>query len=125
MLFQQQFLKANQLGRIRNDIQFADGNARGLDLQVMDKNALPKANRLMAELFGSERNLGLSYRNHQINNVRAAATAKDIRVWFKDVGTQVKADDRLVLYVTAHGSSSSDRKSPPTSNDAGPNWPMS
>lgn len=94
----------------RNDIYFADGDNPSADLEVMDASKVPKANRLMAELFGSTRNLGLSYRNHRVPNVRGATNPGNVRKWFKDVGSTIKGGDRLIIYVTAHGSGSRDRQ---------------
>ena len=66
VLFFQRVLQENHSGQPRSDIYFADGDAPGRDLEVMDRASVPKPNRLMAEFFGSRSNLGLSYRNHQI-----------------------------------------------------------
>lgn len=93
-----------------NDVYFADGNAPGKDLQVMDRESVPKANRLMAELFGSEEDLGLSYRNHRVPNVRGETSPQNLRKWFAEVGPSVKSGDRLIIYVTAHGRGSRDRR---------------
>lgn len=112
MLFQQRFLQEQKLTASPNYVFFADGAGNAPDLQVMDKDTLPKANRLMAEFFGSQRNLGLSYRNHEVPNVRGATTPESIRRGFKDIGSTMKTGDRLVLYVTSHGNSSNDRRSP-------------
>ncbi len=37
---------------------------------------------------------------------------ENIREWFREVGRTMKAGDRLVLYVTAHGNRSDDRRNP-------------
>ncbi|PHQ32884.1 hypothetical protein [Rhodopirellula bahusiensis] len=95
-----------------NDIYFSDGDAVGKDLQVMDPNSVPKANRLMAEFFGSGDSLGLSYRNHAIPKVNGSTEPENIREWFRGEGQTMKSGDRLYVYVTAHGSRSSDRQSP-------------
>ncbi len=110
--FQQRLFRDVGIDRSINHIYFADGNSKGADLQVIDKSSLPKANRLMAEFFGSNRDLGLSYRDHEVANVRGASTPESIRNWFRDVGATMRNGDRLVLYVTAHGSASNDRSSP-------------
>ncbi|MCP4170011.1 MAG: hypothetical protein GY758_04460 [Fuerstiella sp.] len=112
VLFYQRLLHEQKRDLSRNDIYFADGRAAGDDLQVMDRESLPKANRLMAEFFGSQRNLGLLYRNHKIVGVRDDTTPASIRSWFTDVGPTMDSGDRLMLYVTAHGHSSNDRDSP-------------
>ena len=112
VLFFQRLLQEQKHELSHNDIYFADGRAAGDDLQVMDRDSVPKANRLMAEFLGSQRNLGLLYRNHEIVGVRGDTTPTSIRGWFTDVGSTMHSGDRLVLYVTAHGNSSDDRNAP-------------
>jgi hypothetical protein len=112
VLFFQRLLQEQKHDLSHNDIYFADGVATGDDLQVMDRDSLPKANRLMAEFFGSQGNLGLLYRNHEIVGVRGDTTPTSIRGWFTDVGSTMHSGDRLMLYVTAHGNSSGDRSTP-------------
>jgi hypothetical protein len=93
----------------RHDIFFADGKNAAKDLQVHDPGQVPLANRLMAEFFGSIRDLGLSYRNHQVPNVRSAARPANVKAWFAEAGPQMKDGDKLTIYVTAHGHRSRDR----------------
>ncbi|KLU05491.1 putative transmembrane region and signal peptide protein [Rhodopirellula islandica] len=112
VLFSQRALSEQGVLGEHNDIYFSDGDAVGKDLQVMDPNSVPKANRLMAEFFGNRDSLGLSYRNHSVPNVKGSTEPKNIRNWFRDVGETMQSGDRLYVYVTAHGSRSSDRQSP-------------
>jgi hypothetical protein len=108
-----QELLAKQKPVARHDIYFADGNAPGRDLQYADPaSPLPKANRLMAEIFGSDRDLGLDYRSSAIANARGASSRENIARWFREVGPKLKKGDRLILYVTAHGGKSGDKKRP-------------
>ncbi len=95
-----------------NDTFFADGDDADFDLQVLDAESIPKPNRLMAEFFGSQQDLGLSYRNHAVSDVRGPSKPEPIRRWFKDAKTQMKSGDRLILYVTAHGQQSRQRDRP-------------
>ena len=110
VLFFQRALRDNGLHEKPSDLFFADGDAEEHDLQVMDPNSVPKANRLMAEFFGSRTDLGLSYRNHRVPDVRGSTKPDNIRRWFKEVGSEMQADDRLLIYVTAHGNRSSNRQ---------------
>ena len=112
VLFFQRVLEEHRLDHLPHDIFFADGHASEKDLQVKDPESVPKANRLMAEFFGTQDDLGLYYRNHAVPNVRAAATPQQIRLWFNEVGSQMKSGDRLILYVTAHGEASDDDDKP-------------
>ena len=112
VLFSQRVLREQEVGSEHNDIYFSDGSDSDHDLQVMDPQTIPKANRLMAEFFGSSSSLGLSYRNHLIPEVRGSSKPANIRRWFNEVGSTMKAGDRLIVYVTAHGNRSSERQSP-------------
>ena len=110
VLFFQRLLEEQGMERLQHDIYFADGDSKGADLQVMDRASVPKANRLMAEFFGSEENLGLTYRNHQVPNVKDRTSPANIRNWFSTKGKKLKSGDRLLIYVTAHGNRSSNRR---------------
>jgi len=110
VLFYQRLLEEQELGQLQHDIYFADGDAKGADLQVMDRASVPKANRLMAEFFGSEENLGLTYRNHQIPHVKGETSPSNIRNWFNTKGKKLSHGDRLLIYVTAHGNRSGNRR---------------
>lgn len=112
VLFYQQMLREKHLGRLAHDIYFSDGTDPARDLQVIDPAAVPHANRLMAEFFGSQRDLGLSYQNHQVADVRGETSPKNIRDWFERVGPTMQRGDRLVVYVTAHGSGSESKSHP-------------
>ena len=110
VLFYQRLLDEQGMGQLQHDIYFADGDAKDADLQVMDRASVPKANRLMAEFFGSEENLGLTYRNHQVPHVKGQTSPSNIRDWFNTTGKKIKSGDRLLIYVTAHGNRSGNRR---------------
>ena len=93
----------------QHDVFFADGKHPTKDLQVHDPSQVPEANRLMAEFFGSDRDLGLTYRNHQVPHVRDASKPGNVRTWFSEVAPKMKRGDKLTIYVTAHGHKSRDR----------------
>jgi hypothetical protein len=112
VLFYQRLLRDKKLDVLQHDIYFADGSNPRRDLQVVDRAAIPKANQLMAEFFGSQRDLGLSYRDHQVPDVNGDTSPENIRKWFDNVGATLSAGDRLILYVTSHGGSSASRDQP-------------
>lgn len=112
VMFLRQVLREQQLDHRPHDVYFSDGHAPGHDLQVVDRDSVPKANRLMAEFFGSEKGLGLSYRNHHLTDVRGGNKPEYIRSWFDNVGSTMRSRDRLFLYVTAHGRKSKQRGNP-------------
>ena len=94
-------------------IFFSDGNGSGRDLQYRDpKLAIPRVNRVLAQIFGKEDDLAYQYRNHQIKTVRGGATRKNIQQWFEKTASTLKAGDRVFIYVTAHGGKSDNRRQP-------------
>jgi hypothetical protein len=109
VLLFQRVVAGHSDGVDRHDIFFADGGNAGKDLQVHDPSQVPLPNRLMAEFFGSTRDLGLTYRNHRVPDVRNASKPANVRAWFAEVGPQMKDGDKLTIYVTAHGHRSRDR----------------
>jgi hypothetical protein len=103
VLFYQRLLAEKSVQDSSNAIYFADGKNEGRDLQVIDRMSVPLANRLMAEFFGDNDDLGLTYRNHQISDAKSAATPEAIRDWFRNEGRSLVSGDRLIIYVTSHG----------------------
>ncbi len=110
--FSQRVLKEKQIPVDAQTVYFADGDDGGRDLQVIDRKSIPKANQLMAEFFGSQEDLGLSYRNHQVPDVGGATSLANIRQWFQSQGPKMIANDRLFIYVTSHGNDSRERNQP-------------
>lgn len=112
VLFYQQLLKEQKVPAVQQSVYFASGSPSEKDVQAVDVESVPKANRLMAEFFGTDRDLGLHYRNIEVPDVRGATTPANIRGWFREVGAKLGPSDRLIVYVTAHGERSDDRKNP-------------
>lgn len=112
VLFYQRLLADQKLTSRPSDIFFADGLSKDPSLQVLDRNSLPPANRLMAEFFGSQRNLGLQYRAHAVPGIRGQTSIENIDKWFAENSPRMKKGDRLILYVSAHGGNSTDSKKP-------------
>ena len=96
-----------------HDVYFADGSDKRRDLQFRPSGMpVPIANRWMARLFGNEKHLGLAYRDHELSNVRGAATRQNLVNWFGEEGQHLRPGDRLILYATAHGGRGRDDKQP-------------
>ena len=112
VIYYEQLLKEQNVPAAQQSVYFAAGLAGGKDVQAIDADSVPKANRLMAEFFGTDRDLGLHYRTSEVPSIRGATTRENIEKWFKDVGPTLKSGDRLFVYVTAHGEKSEDRKNP-------------
>ena len=106
VMFFQRVIDRQSAEQPSHSVFFADGDHPRKDLQVKDIDAVPKANRLMAEFFGSTRNLGVQYRNHNIPGIRGPSNETEIRKWFSSTGAEMQSGDRLILYVAAHGSGS-------------------
>jgi hypothetical protein len=112
VLFYQRLLAEERPDGASHDIYFADGNAPERDLQFSNMDALPTANWLMADLFGKEDSIDLEYRNHEIPGVRGETSKENLAGWFGEVGSTLEPGDRLIIYVTAHGSRSRDKDRP-------------
>ncbi len=112
VLFWQRVLAEKRVTLEDQCVFFADGDDLDEDLQVIDRKSIPKANRWMAEFFGSQSDLGLSYRNHRIPNVKGKSSLNNIRGWFSDAGQSMNNGDRLMIYVTSHGNDSRTRSEP-------------
>lgn len=96
---------------VPHDLLFADGDSPNPDLNyVAPDDEPPRANLLMALVFGRENNLGLKYRDNQLDDVHDMSSPETLETWFKESGSKLKAGDRLILYITAHGGRSSDKK---------------
>lgn len=95
------------------DLLFADGSSDNPDLQYMvSMDEIPKANLYMATLFGSPNNINLKYRDNSLEDVMGNSSEESVRQWIDSTGKNLTADDRLILYVTAHGGRSSDKENP-------------
>lgn len=96
-----------------HDVYFSDGDspARDLVFETPMEDA-PRANLLLARIFQQSRYFNQHYRSHEIENVQGGSNRKNIQKWFETTGSKLKAGDRLVLYVTAHGGRSGDKKNP-------------
>lgn len=109
VLFWQRVLAEKKIAPEMQSIFFADGDDPADDLQVMDRKSIPKANQWMAEFFGSQNDLGLSYRNHRVPNVIGKTSLQNIQDWFAEAGPSMRNGDRLLVYVTSHGNDSKTR----------------
>lgn len=108
-----QALLSEQYDSAPHDIFFSDGNDPGRDLQFIDpKFEIPKVNLLLAQVMRQSKYLGYQYRSHKIPKVTGKSSRASLQRWFREKGAKLESGDRLIIYVTAHGGRSSDKKSP-------------
>ena len=89
---------------LQHDVLFSDGDSPGRDVQYEDRGwEVPRARRLLAQVYDEEDDLGYRYRSHELPDVRGPATRAELDRWFAEVGSTLAAGDRLVLYATGHG----------------------
>ncbi len=95
-------------------IQFADGFDPGPDLQIVVKRDAnqPAAIAMLKEIFAPPSPPGIvpgsqeiSYRNHRVPSISGSNRIDDLRTAMDVLRSQVRAGDRLLVYVTAHGGS--------------------
>ena len=111
VLFFQRLLATKKPSGAPHEILFSDGNSPQRDLQFAG-GEVPKANRMLAQLFHNEKYLGLEYRNHEVPGIRDGASRASLQRWFSEIGSKLASGDRLFLYVTAHGGKSKDKNKP-------------
>lgn len=89
---------------VQHDVIFSDGDNNDRDLQYYDPHQpVPEVHQLLGRIFQSTKNLEYQYRNHQVENLYGNSSRTTIEHWFGDVGSHLTRDDRLFIYVTAHG----------------------
>jgi hypothetical protein len=85
-------------------VYFACGLEKIRDLQFWDpKIQPPRANLLLARLFGSDDALYQSYRAHDLPDLSGPANRASINKWFANEGQRLADGDRLFVYFTGHG----------------------
>ncbi len=105
VLFFQQVVRERHPTSANHQIYFADGFDDKDDLQVLAPK--PKADSPARELLNSVFDLDrdrIMYRDHQIPNIDGALNPIAIGTALKKLSEQLKDGDRLIIYVTAHGS---------------------
>ncbi|HEY2839911.1 MAG TPA: C13 family peptidase, partial [Pirellulales bacterium] len=125
VLFFQTLLGKLNLTGSPHDIFFSDGDSPQRDLQFIDPaQAVPKINRLLAQLFGKEDDLDARFRTHQVPGIRGGSSPENLDRWFDEVGKTLKPGDRLVIYLTGHGGKGQDIQNPHFYMWQRRQWPM-
>lgn len=109
VVFFRNVLERVGLGDVPHDVYFSNGESGQRDLQFSPgDDSVPRAQKLMAQIFGTTKYQGLEYRKHELEDV-AAMTPENIAKWFDESAKQLKADDRLIIYATCHGGKSNNK----------------
>ena len=116
VLFFQQLVDQQFPSTTRHQVFFADGLDAKEDLQVSSprSESTTPTIALLESAFAIDRPR-LSYRNHQVPNVRGPISPKSIRIGLDEIAAQLTDRDRLFIYVTAHGSPGQSKDSMNTS----------
>jgi hypothetical protein len=111
VIFFQQVLDEKHRGLRLHDIFFADGYDTASDLQVLASNSPGKTNvafELLASLHRGSEQETVEYRNHQVPRISGAIDPVLVRSSLQKIVNGAQPKDRLIIYVTAHGSAGSD-----------------
>lgn len=87
----------------RHEIYFASGKGNLPDVCFDGSANTPAINRRLAELFNESSGVDLSFRHHAVPEVSGPATRSVLLNRLHEIAGEIKADDRLFLYVSGHG----------------------
>lgn len=105
VIFFQQVLGEKHRGTRHHDIFFADGNDPIADLQVLATKARQdQATELLATLHRRRSEEQLEYRNHRVPEIAGGLDPVLVHQRLKSLARKAQPGDRLIVYVTAHGS---------------------
>ncbi|MEI8382025.1 MAG: hypothetical protein WCJ09_17985 [Planctomycetota bacterium] len=105
VIFFQQILDEKHRGSRNHDIFFSDGNDPIADLQVLATK--PRQNPVIELLENLHRRRGeeqLEYRNHRVPDIAGGLDPALVHTRLKAIAKKAQPGDRLIVYVTAHGS---------------------
>jgi hypothetical protein len=105
VLFFQEVVRQRHSSPYQHQIFFADGFSDKADLQILlaKPTATSRAIELLNNVFDLNRDR-LAYRNHRISDIHGPLDPAGIRISIEEVAKKVTEGDRLIVYVTAHGS---------------------
>lgn len=108
VVFFQQLLAEKQQGQQSHEIYFADGHDTGADLQVLSARRKPPsglpATEILAALHRRRGPDAVEYRNHKVPDIAGPLDPALIRQSLEKIARNGRDGDRLIIYVTAHGS---------------------
>lgn len=107
VIFFQQVLREQHRGSKVHEIFFADGHDSAPDLQVLPEKPsalkLP-ATELIAALHRRRGMEEVEYRNHRVPQISGALDPQLVKGSLESFARRAQKGDRLIIYVTAHGS---------------------
>ncbi len=112
VVFFQRLLATKHPSPSHLNVYFADGNDPAADLQIVaDTPAVSKtpATDLLASLHRRRGEEYVAYRNHQIPQVSGPLDPALIKSYLENIARLARSGDRLIVYVTAHGSEGPER----------------
>jgi hypothetical protein len=107
VVFFQQLLTDKHRGPRHHDVFFADGDDPTTDLQILAEKPATSARpatELLSALYRRRGEAHLTYRNHQVTEIAGPLEPTLIRAGLEAVAKTAQSGDRLIIYVTAHGS---------------------
>lgn len=107
VMFFQQLLAETHRDSRRHDIYFADGNDAVADLQILapkPSNQDFPATELLAALHRRRGQEHVTYRNHRVPDIAGALDPELVRASLESMARNARESDRLIIFVTAHGS---------------------
>ncbi len=111
VIFFQQVLDEKHRGSRLHDIFFADGHDTASDLLVLASNSPGQTNgafELLATLHRGNDQETVEFRNHRVPKISGAIDPALVRSSLQKIVKVANRKDRLIIYVTAHGSAGSD-----------------
>ncbi len=112
VLFFREVLNEQHRGSRVTTTFFADGLDKEADLQVLKalENSRTPATDFLTRVFSyRSTRQSVEYRNHRVPNISGALRPESIEGSLKQQATQMRAGDRLFVYVTSHGGSAKGR----------------
>lgn len=107
VIFFQQVLADHHQSPVHHDIFFADGHDPAPDVQIVAEKPAPMntpATDLLAALHRRRGEVDVAYRDHRVTKIAGALDPAGIRAGLDTLSKAAQRGDRLVIYVTAHGS---------------------
>lgn len=105
VLFYQQLIREKHTQEAEHKIFFADGFEQKKDLQIVAPKpvAASPAIELLNAVFDLNRDR-ITYRNHEVPAITGSIAPSEVQTALDVFGTRLTQGDRLIVYVTAHGS---------------------